>query len=281
MTMEISLFSCITKLSLTMPCAGKIEWNPRNQRYFSFGYLLCLVILLPLLCCCKSESQIRDEQEEKAIEQKRDSFSRANVQLSFMGMKIGGDIKTIAFAEREKKIKIDSCSNGIYIGTTTIPYTWGDIEEKTNALIRICTFDSTIVTIELLFNDYRAEYFFRETFCKRYYMPENPNFSSTKHEISWIFNTTSIHIHNIFHKEYVLVDVPESKSKPEGDVAIDEREITDNFCIEYRHDILYKKAMSIMKNKKPKKDNNAEKLTEQEQNNIKIKTKRIEYENNI
>ena len=36
-----------------------------------------------------------------------------------------------------------------------------------------------------------------------------------------------------------------------------------------------------MKNKKPKKDNNAEKLTEQEQNNIKIKTKRIEYENNI
>ena len=79
MTMEISLFSCITKLSLTMPCAGKIEWNLRNQRYFSFGYLLCLVILLPLLCCCKSESQIRDEQEKKAIEQKRDSFSRANV----------------------------------------------------------------------------------------------------------------------------------------------------------------------------------------------------------
>ncbi len=39
--------------------------------------------------------------------------------------------------------------------------------------------------------------------------------------------------------------------------------------------------MSIMKNKKPKRDNNAEKLNEQQQNNIEIKTKRIEYENNI
>ena len=79
-----------------------------------FAALICIIALS---CEENSKYAIEREQKEAELKQIRDSLSNEDIKLSFMGIAIGGDVCQIDSAVNLGKIKIDSCSNGIYIGT--------------------------------------------------------------------------------------------------------------------------------------------------------------------
>jgi hypothetical protein len=82
---------------------------------------ITFICMFVFSCEEKSKYEIEREQREAALIQVRDSLSNVDMQLSFMGVVIGGDICQIDSAVNLGKIKIDSCSNGTYIGTTFVP----------------------------------------------------------------------------------------------------------------------------------------------------------------
>lgn len=137
--------------------------------------LLAVAAAMMLASCMdKSEKQRleRDRIVKDSVQHRIDSLRKTNVELSFMGIRIGDSADSITKAIENGTLKIDEQDGEAYVGTVRIPYTYGYHNESSssvNAFFRIYTSDSRVASIELKFDDAFAYEFFRDTYRERYY----------------------------------------------------------------------------------------------------------------
>ena len=135
--------------------------------------ILFIILFCRLIIACKDKYTIEREKKEAAFQHQRDSLSNTDVQLSFMNIKVGGSKSQIDQAVSQDKIQIDSCINGIYVGSVVVPIMKDTTTFNSDAILRIGTVGSKVASIELYFPSYNSIYaeatfdFFVRTFCER------------------------------------------------------------------------------------------------------------------
>ena len=230
----------------------------------------------------KSDWEIRQEQ----LKHKRDSLMNTDVSLSFMGIEIGGTVEKINEAIKEEKIKIDSCSNGIYIGTVSVPCMKDTTTYNLLALMRIGTLNNRVASIELVFENTNAFNFFKNTFSERYYDIDEYNSLSydydNKHCI-WSFKEQTVRIDKKTHKEIRDVVVGSDRYTGKNVWAPREVDIVDAISVEYLHNELHELLVNSARREKNLKDsieNVEQEKVDQERIN-KAKEIEMKYKDNI
>ena len=222
------------------------------------------ILILALICCftlgCKDKYTIEREKKEQAFKQMRDSLSNTDVQLSFMDIKIGGPVNLIDSAIAKGKIQIDSCKNGIYIGSVSVPIVRVNLHgenEKFNssAIMRIGTFKDQVASIELFFECLNPSYtsdtfdFFVDTFCERYYDQEEEKLDCTTFpdfdHYEWDFKNQSLSVEKNTHKEVGYGSLGTIGEDGKNEYGVREYDALDGITVTYHHkglnDVLMKK----------------------------------------
>lgn len=204
----------------------------------------------------KNAWEIRKEQ----LQHMRDSLNETDVKLSFMGIKIGGNIDEIEEAVRQEKIQIDSCINGIYIGTVSVPCMKDTTTINLEALMRIGTIDKKVAGIELIFRNDINEYsfdFFKNTFNDRYYDEERFQFDSSitiPNGYTWNFKNQYVSVWKKTHKDIREVVVGSDRNTGKNVWEPREVDVTDAICVEYIHREFYDRLMKIANQESKLKD---------------------------
>ncbi|MBR2233308.1 MAG: hypothetical protein IJ891_13245 [Prevotella sp.] len=230
----------------------------------------------------KSDWEIRQEQ----LKHKHDSLMNTNVSLSFMGIEIGGSVEKINEAIKEEKIKIDSCSNGIYIGMVSVPCMKDTTTYNLLALMRIGTLNNRVASIELVFENTIAFDFFKNTFSERYYDIDefNPyNFDYNSKHCIWSFKEQTVRIDKKTHKEVRDVVVGSDSYTGKNVWAPREVDITDAISVEYLHNELHELLINSARREKSLKDSieNVEKEKVDQERINKAKENEMKYKDNI
>ena len=230
----------------------------------------------------KSDWEIRQEQ----LKHKRDSLMNTDVSLSFMGIEIGGTVEKINEAIKEEKIKIDSCTNGIYIGTVSVPCMKDTTTYNLLALMRIGTLNNRVASIELVFENTNAFNFFKNTFSERYYDIDEYNSLSydydSKHCI-WSFKEQTVRIDKKTHKEIRDVVVGSDRYTGKNVWAPREVDIVDAISVEYLHNELHELLVNSARRENNLKDSieNVEKEKVDQERINKAKENEMKYKDNI
>lgn len=253
--------------------------------------LLFLILLCSLTVSCKNQYAIEREKQEKAFKHQRDSLAETDEQLSFMNIKIGGSVNMIDSALAQNKIQIDSCNNGIYVGSVTVPIVDDKEFFNSNANLRISTFDNKVASIELYFISKNPAYtirtfdFFIETFCERYYDQHKEKLlsimSSDFDSYSWIFKNQELSVDKKTHKE-VGVGLLYNSNSHKNEYGTKELDILDGISVEYKHTQLYEKLMNSIKSKNS--NTNKDQNTKQKEDELKRKQAeeiKTDYQKNI
>lgn len=212
------------------------------------------ILFLILICCftisCKDKYTIEREKKEQAFKQMRDSLSNTDVQLSFMDIKIGGPINMIDSAIAKGKIQIDSCKNGIYIGSVSVPIvranSFGKYEKFNSiAIMRIGTYKDLVASIELFFKCFNPSYtsdtfeFFVDTFCERYYDQEDEKLHCTTFpdfdHYEWDFKNQSLSVEKNTHKEVGYGSLGTIGEDGKNEYGVREYDALDGITITYTH----------------------------------------------
>lgn len=252
---------------------------------------ITFICMFVFSCEEKSKYEIEREQREAALIQVRDSLSNVDMQLSFMGVVIGGDICQIDSAVNLGKIKIDSCSNGTYIGTTFVPCIKDTTKFNAEALLRIGSFENKIAAIELLFEKpYQVVPvfdFFKNTFNERYYDKDEEwslSISGNRPKsYKWSFKNQSVCVEQVTHKEIRDVVVGSERGTGKNIWAPREVDVVHAVCVEYHHDGLYDKLQNMARREKNIKDSvdRAEKASIDRENRLKSDQAEKRFRNNI
>lgn len=241
------------------------------------------------LACCifsscnqkKSDWELKQEQLKNRV----DSLRNTDVTLSFMGIDIGGNIDKIEEAIKEEKIRIDSCSNGIYIGKVSVPYIKDTITYNFLALMRIGTLNNKVASIELVFKNSEAFDFFKETFNERYYDIDEYYSLDDYHRkhCFWSFKEQTVRLDKITHKEISDVVVGSDPQTGKNVWAPREVDIVDAISVEYLHDELDEQLRSIASRDENIKDSveTAEKERIDQERRSKAERIEKEYRDNI
>ena len=252
---------------------------------------ISLICIFVFSCEEKSKYAIEREQKEAALIQIRDSLSNEDIQLSFMGIVIGGDVCQIDSAVNLGKIKIDSCSNGTYIGTTLVPCIEDTTKFNAEALVRIGSLDNKIAAIELLFEKpYQVIHvfnFFKNTFNERYYDKDEEwrvsSSVSRPRSYTWSFKNQSVCVEQVTHKE--IRDVVVGSERGTGKNIWEPREVDviHAVCVEYHHNSLFDKLKSIVNREKVIKDSveRAEKASNDQERRLKAEQAEKKFRDNI
>lgn len=249
------------------------------------------ILLIVMLCCftvaCKDKYTIEREKKEAVLKHKRDSLRNTDVQLSFMNIKVGGTINQINQAISQDKILIDSCINGIYIGSVAVPIMKDTTTFNSNAILRIGTVDSKVASIELYFpskNSFYAEAtfkFFVNTFCERY-LDENEekamSIGSDWDRYYWHFKNQSLSVIKESHKEVGYGNIGYNSRIKKNEYGIKELELLDGISVEYMHVGLYEQLMNSV-NKHT--DSIQESKQEDDHRKAEAEKTRVEYQKNI
>ena len=223
---------------------------------------IILLLMCGLLISCshkKSDWEISRE----VLAHQRDSLLNTDVKLSFMGIDIGGYAWAIDSVANQGKLKVDSCTNGIYICTTNIPYLKDSLTLSMKALVRIGTFDGKIASIELVTNNRDAFDFFKNTYCERYYDQYEEKLNNSMPGLNpdnyydnfyWQFKNQSLELYKKTHKE--IRDVVVGSERQTGKNVWEPRAVNiyDATCVVYQHDSLYKQLMNVITKEKAKND---------------------------
>lgn len=247
---------------------------------------ITLISIFVISCEEKDKRTIELEQKEATLIQIRDSLSNEDIQLSFMGIVIGGDICQIDSAVNLGKIKIDSCSNGTYIGTTLVPCIEDTTKFNAEALVRIGTLDNIIVAVELLFEKpYQllpVYKFFMKTFNERYYDEEWLT-GYRRGSYIWSFKKQSVHVEKVTHKEVRDVVVGTEKGTGKNIWEPREVDVPHAVSVEYHHDKLFEKLQNSALRDKEIKDSieKEEKTSIDQERRLKAEQAEKKFRDNI
>lgn len=246
--------------------------------------LLFLILLCSLTVSCKNQYAIEREKKEKAFKHLRDSLAETDVQLSFMNIKIGGSVNMIDSALAHNRIQIDSCNNGIYVGSVSVPIVDNKEKFNSNAILRIGTYDNKVASIELYFISKNSAYalrtydFFIETFCERYYDQRKEkllSFESDYDSYCWNFKNQVLSVDKKSHKE-VGVGLLYNSNSYKNEYGTKELDILDGISVEYKHTQLYEKLMNSNTDKNQNTKQKEDELRQKQAEEIKT-----EYQKNI
>ena len=235
------------------------------------NWLWIIILFSSVFLACNQKKSNWEIQQELLLH-KRDSLKNTDVTLSFMGIDIGGSVDKISEAIKQEKIKIDSCADGIYIGTVVVPCIKDTTTFDLTALMRIGTLKNKVASIELVFKSDMAFDFFNNTFNERYY---ESDFSE------WYFKEQTLSINKKTHKEIRDVVVGRQSGKNVWEPR--EVDIVDAISVEYIHNDLDKQLQSIIsreKNLKERIENEKKELLDKERKDKADKIEK-EYRKNI
>ncbi len=253
-----------------------------------FAALICIIALS---CEEKSKYAIEREQKEAELKQIRDSLSNEDIKLSFMGIAIGGDVCQIDSAVNLGKIKIDSCSNGTYIGSTLVPCIKDTTKFNAEALVRIGTLDNKVVAIELLFEKpYQVHHvfdFIKNTFNERYYDKDEEWRASSSinypKSYTWSFKNQSVCVEQVTHKDIREVVVGTEKGTGKNIWEPREVDVLHAVCVEYHQDSLFDKLKNMANRENVIKDSvdRAEKAKADQERRLKAEQAEKVFRDNI
>lgn len=247
--------------------------------------LAFLICIIALSCEEKSKYAIEREQKEAELKHIRDSLSNEDIKLSFMGIVIGGDVCQIDSAVNLGKIRIDSCYNGTYIGTTLVPCIEDTTKFNAEALVRIGTLNNKIAAIELLFEKpYQllpVYKFFNKTFNERYYDEEWLSPISSKSHI-WVFKNQSVCVEQVTHKDIREVVVGTERGTGKNIWEPREVDVIHAVCVEYHHDSLFDQIKNNANREKVIKDSEStEKASADQERRLKAEQAEKKFRDNI
>ena len=249
------------------------------------------ILLIVLLCCltiaCKDKYAIEREKKEAAFQHQRDSLSNTDVQLSFMDIKVGGSKSQIDQAISKDKIQIDSCINGIYVGSVSVPIVKDTTTFNSDAILRIGTVGSKVASIELYFPSYNSVYaeatfnFFVRTFCERYFDQHEEKLMSIGSDWNryyWHFKNQTLSIIKESHKEVGYGNLGYNSKIKKNEYGIKELELLDGISVEYKHEKLYEQ---LMNSDNIKTDSIQDSKQEDERRKSEAEKAKAEYQKNI
>lgn len=249
------------------------------------------ILLIVLLCCltiaCKDKYAIEREKKETAFQHQRDSLSNTDVQLSFMGIKVGGSISQINHAISQDKIQIDSCINGIYVGSVSVPILKDTTTFNSNAILRIGTTGQKVASIELFFPSKNSVYaeatfnFFVRTFCERYFDQHEEKLmsgSSDWDRYYWHFKNQTLSVIKESHKEVGYGNLGYNSKMKKNEYGIKELKLLDGITVEYKHVSLYEQ---LMNSDNIKTDSIQDSQKEDERRKSEAEKAKAEYQKNI
>lgn len=249
------------------------------------------ILFIVMLCCftiaCKDKYAIEREKKEAAFKHQRDSLNNTDVQLSFMNIKVGGTISQINQAVSQNKIQIDSCINGIYIGSVVVPIVKDTTTFNSNAILRIGTVNSKVASIELYFPSKNSVYaeatfnFFVRTFCERYFDQHEEKLMSTGSDWDhyyWHFKNQTLSVIKESHKEVGYGNLGYNSKMKKNQYGIKELELLDGISVEYKHICLYEQ---LMNSSNKHTDSMQDSKQEDEHRKADAEKARAEYQKNI
>lgn len=248
--------------------------------------LLLLILSCSLIIACKDKYAIEREKKEAAFQHQRDSLSNADVQLSFMDIKIGGSKSQIDQAVSQDKIHIDSCANGIYVGSVSVPIVKDTTTFNSNAILRIGTVGSKVASIELYFPSYNSVYaeatfdFFVRTFCERYFDQHEEKLMSTGSDWDryyWHFKSQSLSVIKESHKEVGYGNLGYNSKMKKNEYGVTELNILDGISVEYKHERLYEQLMNSNRQTESMQNSNQD----DERRKAEAEKTKAEYQKNI
>jgi len=248
--------------------------------------ILLIILFCSLIIACKDKYAIEREKKEAAFQHQRDSLSNTDVQLSFMNIKVGGSKSQIDQAVSQDKIQIDSCINGIYVGSVVVPIMKDTTTFNSDAILRIGTVGSKVASIELYFPSYNSIYaeatfdFFVRTFCERYYDQHEEKFMSMGSDwdrYNWCFKNQTLSVIKESHKEVGYGNLGYNSKMKKNEYGITELDILDGISVEYKHERLYEQLMNSNRQTEIMQDSNQD----DERRKAEAEKAKAEYRKNI